>query len=190
MASLMNEMVDNAGYIVRFTSEKIDVSPLNEPELSFYVYHTSGAASDDALIVEASKDNGAFEEISAPIKVSGAETDGWAKHTVSLAAFQGEKNLRLSFKGIAGKVNNIHLDNITVAEGEQGSVCSLELSDISVCGGDGEVIVSAVEPLDVTVYNVGGQLVAEENGNELRIPVAAGLYVVRAGDAVYKVAVK
>lgn len=190
MASFMNEQVDNAGDIVRFTSEKIDVSPLNDPELSFYVYHTSGAASDDALIVEASKDNGAFEEISAPIKVSGAETDGWAKHTVSLAAFQGEKNLRLSFKGIAGKVNNIHLDNITVAEGEQGSVCSLELSDISVRGGDGEVIVSAVEPLDVTVYNVGGQIVAKDCGNDLRIPVAAGLYVVRAGGFVYKVAVK
>lgn len=190
MASFMNEMVDNAGDIVRFTSEKIDVSPLNEPELSFYVYHTSGAASDDALIVEASKNNGAFEEVSEAIKVSGAEADGWMKHTVSLAAFKGEKNLRLSFKGIAGKVNNIHLDNITVAEGGQGGVGSVELSDISVRGGDDEVVVSAVEPLKVAVYNVGGQLVAEENGNELRIPVAAGLYVVRAGDAVYKVAVK
>ena len=82
------------------------------------------------------------------------------------------------------------MDNITVAEGGQGGVGSVELSGISVRGGDGEVVVSAVEPLKVAVYNVGGQLVAEENGNELRIPVAAGLYVVRAGEAVYKVAVK
>lgn len=67
----------DTGTKTRLTSPKIDISNLTEPALGFYIYQTTGEKSGDNLVVEVSRNNGAFETVAGPLYVSGNETEGW-----------------------------------------------------------------------------------------------------------------
>lgn len=174
---------------VRFTSEKIDLSPLTKPELTFYVYQTEGEQTADAIVVEASKDNGEFEAVSAPIYASGNETTGWTEYTVSLDKFKGEKNVRLSFRGISGIKHDILIDNISIDESITNCISSVLPDGVSVYGGHGEIAVSADTASDIKVFSVNGAQVYAGHGTNVTIPASKGLYVVTVNGKAVKVTV-
>lgn len=116
LASFLVRETAHIGDAVRFTSEKIDISPLSTPVLSFYLYHLDSEPTEAAVIVEASRNNGAFQALSDTIFIGGAETEGWQRHSIDLSSMANEKNLRISFLGFSDLEHCIHLDNIAIDE--------------------------------------------------------------------------
>lgn len=189
LAVFMSTMLTE-GSVVRFTSEKIDLSSLASPELSFYVYHLPGEVTGDALVIEASKDNGEYEIVSDPINVSGYDEEGWTLHTVSLERFSGEKNVRLSFRGISGMVNDIALDNITVGGAGCSGIDNILAGNAKVYAADGEIRVSADGDCAIRIFSIGGVMIYSDTVSEARVPVAQGVYVVTVDGEAVKVVVK
>lgn len=178
------------GNEVRFTSEKIDVSKLVDPELTFYMYLVNGEQTADAIVVEASKNNGEYEALISPIYVSGSDAEGWTKQTVSLDKFKGEKNVRLSFRGISGITHDILIDNVTVGEKATSGIGSSLADGVKVYAENGTIVVSAPAESDIKVYTAGGAQIYAACGTEARVAVAGGLYLVSVDGHSVKVSVR
>lgn len=62
---------------------------------------------------------------------------------------------------------------------------------LSIVGGEGFISVAGANGADITVYNAAGVAVASRRGeNAVRFTLPGGIYIVRAGEAAAKVAVK
>lgn len=87
---------------------------------------------------------------------------------------------------VDGELYNIVYTTVDVS----ASVGSVEAAEATVVGGEGVILVGGFEGR-VDVYTVDGSKVATATANgEAQIKLAAGLYVVRAGERVAKVVVK
>lgn len=193
LASFMATNV-SLGTKTRLTSPKIDISNLTEPALGFYIYQTTGEKSGDNLVVEVSRNNGAFETVAGPLYVSGNETEGWVQMIIPLDAYKGEKALRLSFVGEAvDGTTNINIDHIMVHERAQVGVAE-QLADkhVAYATGDGQIVVRTAPDREyaIEVYSVSGQNVYATRGNEAVVDVEPGIYVVDIEGARYKIAVR
>lgn len=193
LASFMATNV-SLGTKTRLTSPKIDISNLTEPALGFYIYQTTGEKSGDNLVVEVSRNNGAFETVAGPLYVSGNETEGWVQMIIPLDAYKGEKALRLSFVGEAvDGTTNINIDHIMVHERAQVGVAE-QLADkhVAYATGDGQIVVRTAPDREyaIDVYSVSGQKVYATRGNEAVVEVEPGIYVVDIEGARYKIAVR
>lgn len=193
LASFMATNV-SLGTKTRLTSPKIDISNLTEPALGFYIYQTTGEKSLNNLVVEVSRNNGAFETVAGPLYVSGNETEGWVQKVISLDAYKGEKALRLSFVGEAAEgTTNINIDHILVYERAQVGVAE-QLADkhVAYATGDGQIVVKTAPDREyaIDVFSVSGQRVYATCGSEAVIDVEPGIYVVDIEGARYKIAVR
>ena len=193
LASFMATNV-SLGTKTRLTSPKIDISNLTEPALGFYIYQTTGEKSGDNLVVEVSRNNGAFETVAGPLYVSGNETEGWVQMIIPLDAYKGEKTLRLSFVGEAvDGTTNINIDHIMVHERAQVGVAE-QLADkhVAYATGDGQIVVRTAPDREyaIDVYSVSGQKVYATRGSEAVVDVEPGIYVVDIEGARYKIAVR
>ena len=76
-------------------------------------------------------------------------------------------------------------------DAETVGVGSLNLEDVKVTGGDGEISIEHIDkPTDVYVYSVGGKLIARESAasGSVSLQVPKGqLYIVKVGGITYKV---
>lgn len=178
------------GDVIRFTSEKIDLSKLVNPELTFYMYQIDGDQTDDAIVVEASKDNGEYEALTSALHVSGYDAAGWTKQTVSLDKFKGGKNVRLSFKGISAITHDILIDNMTVGEKQTSGIGSTLTDGVRVYASDGEIVVNAPAESDVRIFNAGGAQLYAGRVADVRVAVAKGLYVVTVDGRSTKITVR
>lgn len=178
------------GDVIRFTSEKIDLSKLVNPELTFYMYQIDGDQTDDAIVVEASKDNGEYEDLTSALHVSGYDAAGWTKQTVSLDKFKGEKNVRLSFKGISAITHDILIDNMTVGEKQTSGIGSTLTDGVRVYASDDEIVVNAPAESDVRIFNAGGAQLYAGRVADVRVAVAKGLYVVTVDGRSTKITVR
>ena len=87
---------------------------------------------------------------------------------------------------VDGELYNI----VYTTDDVSASVGSVETAEATVVGGEGVILIGGFEGR-VDVYTVDGRKVATTTANgEAQIKVAAGLYVVRAGERVAKVVVK
>lgn len=97
-----------------YYSPMFDISDLDAPELSFYMYHTPSIAGAACIEVYVST-NGEFETTSAIFRRAEASTDGWERHTVDLSAYKGAEKLRVAFKGAADGKADIYIDGVGLA---------------------------------------------------------------------------
>ena len=178
------------GDAVRFTGEKINLGNTAAPELSFYMYHLGGDVTGDALLIEASKDNGEYSTVYGPINVSGYAEEGWTQHIVPLEGFAGEENVRIAFRGVSGYTHDIAIDNIVVGEKGSSSVGKLLADGSVVYAADGNIIVKAAADSDIKAYGISGTQVYAGHGKSATIPVAKGIYIVTIDGKAVKVLVK
>ena len=95
-------------------------------------------------------------------------------------------NMLVTAKAVKEYVeSNIDINTGNFSLEENGSVQSVADDNVSIAGGDGEIIVNGCD--DVTVYTLGGSLVSD---GQVNVNVPAGFYIVKAGGKVAKVAVK
>lgn len=109
-----------------------------------------------------------------------AETDA---NTLSGTFVKGKEGCCTTLPGKYTVTFNINTGEFSL-ELAGGSVAGVAGAEVRVAGGCGEINVSGTD--DVAVYTVGGALVSREADSK----VPAGLYIVKAGGKVCKVAVK
>lgn len=102
-----------SGTSARLISPIINVSEMQNPRLSFYVYHVATTYTDK-VIPELLID-GEYTELHEGITVNGA-TEGWTKYNFDLTKEQAAKDFQVSFKAVAGGGYLVALDNITIKD--------------------------------------------------------------------------
>lgn len=94
-----------------YYSPMFDISELDAPELSFYMYHTPSIAGNASLEIFVSIGSG-FEPLATVLRRDSGNNDGWQRHTVDLSPYKGAKWLRVAFKGTADGKADIYIDGI------------------------------------------------------------------------------
>ena len=158
--------------------------------MTFYMYHLTGEATGDAVVIEASKDNGEYVTVNNAIAVSGYEEESWTQHTVSLADFAGEKNVRISLRGISAATHDIAIDNIVVGEKGCAGVENVLAASTVVYSANGEIIISAADECDIRIFGISGTPVYSTTASTANVPVDKGIYIVTIDGAAVKVIVK
>ncbi len=109
----------SAGYYTaseRLVSPIINISAMQNPRLSFYVYQTPKASSQVEKVVPEVLINGEYISLGEGITVYG-ETEGWVKYNFFIPAELKANDLQLSFKGeVADNGYYIAVDNITIKD--------------------------------------------------------------------------
>ena len=189
MAMFLSTQIE-PGYATRLTSEKIDLSSTTAPEVAFYMYIYPGEVSNDALVVEASTDNGEFQIVSAPISASMPETSGWRQHIVPLEGFAGEKNVRIAFRGISDASYDIAIDNVVVGEHGCAGINQTSAADNAhVYSTAGTITVEANVMSDIRIYSISGTPIYSANAQSARVQAAPGAYIVTVDGKATKVLV-
>ena len=188
MAMFLSTQIE-PGYATRLTSEKIDLSSTTAPEVAFYMYIYPGEVSNDALVVEASTDNGEFQIVSAPISASMPETSGWRQHIVPLEGFAGEKNVRIAFRGISDATYDIAIDNVVVGEHGCAGISQATVTNARVYAAAGTITVESDAVSDIRIYSISGTPIYSANAQSARVQAAPGAYIVTVDGKATKVLV-
>lgn len=188
MAMFLSTQIE-PGYATRLTSEKIDLSSTTAPEVAFYMYIYPGEVSNDALVVEASTDNGEFQIVSAPISASMPETSGWQQYTVPLEGFAGEKNVRIAFRGISDATYDIAIDNVVVGEHGCAGISQATVTNARVYAAAGTITVESDAVSDIRIYSISGTPIYSANAQSARVQAAPGAYIVTVDGKATKVLV-
>lgn len=188
MAMFLSTQIE-PGYATRLTSEKIDLSSTTAPEVAFYMYIYPGEVSNDALVVEASTDNGEFQIVSAPISASMPETSGWRQHIVPLEGFAGEKNVRIAFRGISDATYDIAIDNVVVGEHGCAGISQATVANARVYAAAGTITVESDAVSDIRIYSISGTPIYSANAQSARVQAAPGAYIVTIDGKATKVLV-
>lgn len=188
MAMFLSTQIE-PGYATRLTSEKIDLSSTTAPEVAFYMYIYPGEVSNDALVVEASTDNGEFQIVSAPISASMPETSGWRQHIVPLEGFAGEKNVRIAFRGISDATYDIAIDNVVVGERGCAGISQATVTNARVYAAAGTITVESDAVSDIRIYSISGTPIYSANAQSARVQAAPGAYIVTVDGKATKVLV-
>ncbi len=102
-----------SGTTARLISPIINVSEMQNPRLSFYVYHATTTYTDK--VIPELLINGEYTELHEGITVNGT-IEGWTKYNFDLTKEQTAQDLQLSFKGVAGGGYLVSIDNITIKD--------------------------------------------------------------------------
>lgn len=138
-----------AGTVSRFYSPKFDISALENPSLSFWMYHSPSVEGNAALELHVSAGNDNFVATGLVIRRDAAETDGWIRHSVSLDSYRGARYVRFEFTGIGDAVADIYLDNIAVEDAVDTDAALTELS------APRRIAAGEKAEVEVTVLNAG-----------------------------------
>lgn len=103
----------SSGTTARLVSPIINVSEMQNPRLSFYVYHAATTYTDK--VVPELLINGEYTELCEGITVNG-DVEGWTKYNFDLTKEQVAGDFQLSFKAIAGGGYCVAIDNITIKD--------------------------------------------------------------------------
>lgn len=79
---------------------------------------------------------------------------------------------------------------LTVTDAKDSSVGSVAAADVAIRTTEGQIRVSASEAVAIMVCDLSGKTIAASYGNDFTTAVAKGFYIVKAGNAVRKIAVK
>lgn len=96
-----------------FYSPKISIAGLENPTLSFWMYHTA-TPGDETMEIFVAAASDRFSETGTVLRREAEET-GWVRHSVSLASYAGAEWVRIGFKGTGAAVEDVYIDNVAVA---------------------------------------------------------------------------
>lgn len=98
-----------------FYSPMIDISSLNDPEVSFWLYHAAGDGNESMdVLVSAGTD--AFLPLEGAKTIRRDQADGWVRYAYSLKDYKTAPWVRIGFMGTCDKVADMYLDNFAIGE--------------------------------------------------------------------------
>lgn len=101
------------GVVSYFYSPKFELSPLENPALSFYMYH-SEEEGDGKVEILVSAGTDTFSEIEGSVPFMRTDAKGWVRHTIDLSAYKNVPWLRIGFKATGDGVADIYIDNVEI----------------------------------------------------------------------------
>lgn len=108
----VGEPVGSTAY---FYSPMIDISALDAPEVSFWLYHAPGEGNETMdFLVSAGTD--AFVQLEDAPTVRRDAESGWVRYAFDLSAYKSAPWIRIGFMGTADKKADFYLDNFAIAE--------------------------------------------------------------------------
>lgn len=158
---------ESKGVVSYFYSPKFDISGLESPVMSFYMYHTPSIEGDGSMQVSISTDGGEFKPVGDPIMRAEGDADGWVNHIVDLAAYKNAKFIRVCFAGTGDAAANIFIDDIRFD--------NIFSRDTEVLGFSAPARVAAGQtfPVEVKIGNIG-----IENLTDLTLTITSGEEVI------------
>ena len=171
------------GTISYFYSPKFDISSLENPVLSFYLYHAEGEG-DGSMELVISDGTDSFVPLEGSEKILRNSTSGWKRYSVSLEAYKNFPCIRIGFKGTGDGVADIYLDNVSI---ESQLMTDLAITALGVPSriaagedvkGVATVLNAGINRVDNATLNIRGisdnslrsiEVPALESGEEARI---------------------
>lgn len=101
-----------AGSQAMFYSPKFSLADLDNPTLSFWMYHTS-TPGDETMEVLVAPASDSFETTGSVISRLSEQT-GWVRHSVSLAQYAETEWVRIAFRGTGAGVEDVYIDNVSI----------------------------------------------------------------------------
>ena len=95
-----------------FYSPKFSLAGLDNPTLSFWMYHTS-TPGDETMEVLVAPASDSFETTGSVISRLSEQT-GWVRHSVSLAQYAETEWVRIAFRGTGAGVEDVYIDNVSI----------------------------------------------------------------------------
>lgn len=99
----------------RLKTPMIDMGQIAKPVFTFWMYHWSSVTDPTYLAIEASVDDGEFEQVGDIVRVNAG--DGWIEHRISLDAYKGKKRVQFALRGYTAEtymyffMDNIHIED-------------------------------------------------------------------------------
>jgi hypothetical protein len=111
-----NSWTSSSGSQTRLYSPDIDLSSLNSPMLSFWLYHETGYSSSDDRIQTQVYSSGSWHDVGSSVSRYDGTT-GWTRYTVDISAYSG--TIQIGFLATSGYGNDVHIDNIKVFDAKK-----------------------------------------------------------------------
>ncbi len=144
---------NTAGLTGYFLSPKISLDGVDEPELSFWFYHSaspgSAPAVSETLTVEVAADHGEYKALPGAVMARDNGTAGWSRYAFSLAEYSGAGFIRLRFAGKSAGVQSMYIDNIAVGPRRHNDV------ELTSASGPGRIASGIEASYEVIVSNLG-----------------------------------
>ncbi|MCP4541744.1 MAG: hypothetical protein GY832_31820 [Chloroflexi bacterium] len=130
-----------------YRADSLDLSQVDDAQLSFWMYHDIASANDDQLQVQISTDGSIWHDVSASIPRYNGST-GWMSHTVSFKPYMGPgyDTVRVGLLGISEHGNDIHLDDVLF----ESTICRFDM-----CDSTGEINITEAGPGVVGEFSIG-----------------------------------
>lgn len=94
---------------------EIKLNGAKSPVLEFQFYHsTNSSSNDDYVVIEVSKDGGAFEEMAIDSIKRYNATQGWKLYQIPLSAYKDAQTIRISFKAVSNYGADMAIDAIRI----------------------------------------------------------------------------
>lgn len=175
---------------------KIDLTTAAEPVLRFSYFNLSGSEPNENTL-EVTACNGVSATPLTTIKFNEltGEPNVWHTVEISLAPFKGTEPW-LSFNGTIESYSLIPVDNITVIDKSSGidliDTGSALSSQATVATMPGAIVIEGAASQAVSVADAAGRTVyaTSSASDRLEIPAGTGIYLVKVGESVHKVAVR
>ncbi len=167
-------------------SERLISPRLNKPqgqrcELSFYVYHLPDAEDGNTLQAEANVGITDFLPVGEAVVLN--QGKGWTLHTISLDEVP-DGDFRIAFKATGTAGTPIYIDGIRVEK--SSGIADAHEDGIAIKTLKGAVAITA-EEAGYTVHASNGTAVATGTvRGTVNVPLAPGIYIVRAGGTTRK----
>ena len=137
-----------------FSSPKISLKGMTQPQLSFAMYHSSkeGIAEGIGLTISAGTYN--TRTALTVIPLNNGET-GWVRHSIDLSQFKDKDNICIFFEGKTDASANIHIDDIEIAEAQATDLA------VTAISGPAKIAKGETATYIATVTNLGSTEIAE-----------------------------
>lgn len=111
-----NSYTCSSGSQTRLLSPDMDVSSLNKPMMSFWLYHETGYSSSDDKIQVQVYSSSTWNNVGSSVSRYDGTT-GWARYTIDLSSYTG--TIKIGFLATSGFGNDIHIDNVKVFDAKK-----------------------------------------------------------------------
>lgn len=140
-----------AGIHASFSSPKINISSLDNPGVSFWMYHSHEASVTTAerIAVKVSVNGGEWTDVDGAVWQRDNGSTGWQRHSVNLAAYKNSDYVRIAFVGVTAGGLDVHLDNISVA-----NLAAID-AELSSLAGPKKIASGVVASYEAAVTNAG-----------------------------------
>ena len=173
----------------------VSLAGTEKPELTFGMFLIAAANNPGSMTVEVRDLRADVPQYVTVLQIDTLETyreqEGeyhWVTFKASLGQFKG-KDIQVKFTGDTGNRRFLPLDNIQIAG--RGFVPGHAADDVTVTGEQGYIYISGAENRQVEVYGIDGRCLYSGTPQcELNLLANAGIYVVKVGEASFKVIVK